>query len=99
MVTLAGVLLVNAYIARFHAAAAHDASLAGAFLRVAGLVAPPESLLRPSIVLGVLRARPRPAAGSHGRLQHREAVPAAQAEEIAGVMIAPRQVGAAPSYG
>jgi hypothetical protein len=32
--------LVNAYIARLHAAA-HDASLAGAFLRVTGLVAPP----------------------------------------------------------
>jgi hypothetical protein len=33
--------LVNAYIARLHAAAAHDASLASVFVRVAGLVAPP----------------------------------------------------------
>jgi 2-polyprenyl-6-methoxyphenol hydroxylase-like FAD-dependent oxidoreductase len=53
------VRLGNAYIVRLHAAAAHDAGLASAFMRVAGLVAPPQSLLRPSIVLGVLRARPR----------------------------------------
>jgi hypothetical protein len=46
------VRLVNAYLARLHAAAAHDARLAAAFLRVAGLVAPPETLLRP-------RRRPR----------------------------------------
>jgi 2-polyprenyl-6-methoxyphenol hydroxylase-like FAD-dependent oxidoreductase len=67
------VRLVNAYIARLHAAAAHDADLASAFMRVAGLVAPPQSLLRPSVALRVLRASPRQAAGSHGRLQHRDA--------------------------
>ena len=55
------VRLVNAYIARLHAAAAHDASLASAFVRVAGLVAPPQSLLRPSIAVRVLRARRHPA--------------------------------------
>jgi 2-polyprenyl-6-methoxyphenol hydroxylase-like FAD-dependent oxidoreductase len=71
------VRLVNAYLARLHTAAAHDASLAGAFLRVAGLVARPESLLRPGIILRVLRTGPRPAVGTRGRLQHREAVPAA----------------------
>jgi 2-polyprenyl-6-methoxyphenol hydroxylase-like FAD-dependent oxidoreductase len=60
------VRLVNAYLARLHAAAAHDARLAGAFLRVAGLVAPPESLLRPSIVLGVLRNGRHPAVGTGG---------------------------------
>jgi 2-polyprenyl-6-methoxyphenol hydroxylase-like FAD-dependent oxidoreductase len=49
------VRLVNAYLARLHAAAAHDARLAAAFLQVAGLVAPPESLLRPGILLRVLR--------------------------------------------
>jgi 2-polyprenyl-6-methoxyphenol hydroxylase-like FAD-dependent oxidoreductase len=48
--------LVNAYIARLHAAAAHDASLASTFVRVAGLVAPPQTLLRPDVVLRVLRA-------------------------------------------
>jgi 2-polyprenyl-6-methoxyphenol hydroxylase-like FAD-dependent oxidoreductase len=48
--------LVNAYIARLHAAAAHDASLASTFVRVAGLVAPPQTLLRPDVALRVLRA-------------------------------------------
>jgi 2-polyprenyl-6-methoxyphenol hydroxylase-like FAD-dependent oxidoreductase len=51
----ARVRLVNAYLARLHAAAAHDADLAGAFLRVAGLVAPPGSLLRPGVAARVLR--------------------------------------------
>jgi 2-polyprenyl-6-methoxyphenol hydroxylase-like FAD-dependent oxidoreductase len=48
--------LVGAYLARFHAAAAHDATLACAFVQVAGLVAPPRSLLRPGVALRVLRA-------------------------------------------
>ena len=51
----AKVRLVSAYLARLHAAAAHDADLAGAFLRVAGLVAPPGSLLRPGVAARVLR--------------------------------------------
>jgi 2-polyprenyl-6-methoxyphenol hydroxylase-like FAD-dependent oxidoreductase len=51
----AKVRLVNVYLARLHAAAAHDADLAGAFLRVAGLVAPPGSLLRPGVAARVLR--------------------------------------------
>jgi 2-polyprenyl-6-methoxyphenol hydroxylase-like FAD-dependent oxidoreductase len=62
------VRLVSTYLARLHAAAAHDAHLAVAFIRVAGLVAPPQSLLRPAIALRVLRnalAR-RPAASSGG---------------------------------
>jgi 2-polyprenyl-6-methoxyphenol hydroxylase-like FAD-dependent oxidoreductase len=57
------VRLVNAYLARLHAAAAHDANLASAFLRVAGMVAPPQSLLRPSIAVRVLRASRHPATG------------------------------------
>ena len=55
--------LMGAYLTRLHAAAAHDAHLATAFIRVAGLVAPPQSLLRPGIALRVLRGgriRPRP---------------------------------------
>jgi 2-polyprenyl-6-methoxyphenol hydroxylase-like FAD-dependent oxidoreductase len=56
--------LVNAYLARLHAAAANDASLAGAFLRVAGLVASPQSLLRPGIAVRVLRGSLRPATGT-----------------------------------
>jgi 2-polyprenyl-6-methoxyphenol hydroxylase-like FAD-dependent oxidoreductase len=70
--------LVNAYLARLHAAAAHDARLASAFVRVAGLVAPPQSLLRPRIAVRVLRASLRPPAGTRGRRQHRDATRAAQ---------------------
>ena len=62
------VRLVNAYIARLHAAAAHDASLASAFVRVAGLVAPPQTLLRPNVALRVLRASRHPD-HRHRRLQ------------------------------
>lgn len=47
--------LVSAYIARLHAAAAHDATLARAFVRVSGLVERPEALLRPGVALRVLR--------------------------------------------
>lgn len=48
--------LVGRYVGRVHAAAAADAALGGAFLRVAGLVDRPEALLRPRIVGRVLRA-------------------------------------------
>ena len=68
---------VNAYIARLHAAAAHDVSLASAFVRVAGLVAPPRSLLRPSIAVRVLRASRHPATGIAAS-SNRDAVQAAQ---------------------
>jgi 2-polyprenyl-6-methoxyphenol hydroxylase-like FAD-dependent oxidoreductase len=46
--------LLSAYLAKLHAAA-HDARVATAFMRVSGLVAPPQSLLHPSVVLRVLR--------------------------------------------
>lgn len=69
------VRLVNAYLARLHAAAAHDARLSSAFLRVAGLVARPRSLLCPDVALRVLRASPRPAASAGGRLECRHAAP------------------------
>jgi hypothetical protein len=54
------VRMVNAYLARLHAAAATDPTLAVAFVRVAGLIDRPESLLRPDRVARVLRAQ-RPA--------------------------------------
>lgn len=54
----ARVRLVNAYLPRLHAAAAHDPSLGEAFVRVVGLVDPPPSLLRPAVVRRVLQ-RPR----------------------------------------
>ena len=47
--------LLGSYLARLHAAAADDAHLAIAFIRVAGLVARPESLLRPDITVRVLK--------------------------------------------
>jgi hypothetical protein len=71
------VRLVSAYLARLHAAA-DDAGLATAFIRVAGLVAPPQSLLHPSVAVRVLRASLHPEAKTHGRLQHRDAVRATQ---------------------
>jgi 2-polyprenyl-6-methoxyphenol hydroxylase-like FAD-dependent oxidoreductase len=70
------VRLANAYIARLHAAA-HDAHLASAFVRVAGLVASPQSLLRPNIALRVLGRSLHPATGS-AVLSNRDAVRAAQ---------------------
>ena len=70
------VRLVNAYIARLHAAAAHDASLASAFVRVAGLVAPPQTLLRPNVALRVLRASRHPTTGT-ATASNRDAEPAA----------------------
>jgi 2-polyprenyl-6-methoxyphenol hydroxylase-like FAD-dependent oxidoreductase len=72
------VRLVSAYLTRLHAAAADDASLAIAFIRVAGLVAPPQTLLRPGIVLRVLRNGLGPAACTPRRPQHRDTVRAAQ---------------------
>jgi hypothetical protein len=80
----AKVRLVNAHLVRLHAAAAHDASPASAVLRIAGLVARPESLPRPGIVLRVLRASLHPAAGIDGRLQHCDTFPAAQTGWTAG---------------
>jgi 2-polyprenyl-6-methoxyphenol hydroxylase-like FAD-dependent oxidoreductase len=56
------VRLLSAYLAKLHAAAAQDARLATAFVRVSGLVAPPQSLLRPSVVLRVLTKGPSVAA-------------------------------------
>ena len=49
--------LLGAYLTRLHAAAANDSDLAAAFLRVAGLVSPPQSLLRPGVALRVLGVR------------------------------------------
>ena len=45
----------NAYISRLHAAATRDGSVTAAFFRVAGLVDPPQALMRPGLVLRVLR--------------------------------------------
>jgi hypothetical protein len=59
------VRLVSAYLARLHAAAANDATLAGAFVRVIGMVAPPRSLLGPGVALRVLRGNLHAATGAN----------------------------------
>ena len=75
----AKVRLVNAYLARFHLAAATDPVLGRAFLRVVNLMDRPEGLLRPTIALRVLRGNLRRTAvrpdGSRpgSRTQHKAA--------------------------
>lgn len=63
--------LANAYIARFHAAAAHDSALGVLFAQVAGLVERPQRLLSPTtvarVVRGNLRHAPAPAAPAPAR--------------------------------
>jgi hypothetical protein len=58
------VRLINGYVARLQRAAAHDATLGIAFMRVANLIDPPPALFRPAILLrvlvGNLRRRPAP---------------------------------------
>ena len=51
--------IIGSYIARLHAAAAHDARLGTAFVRVSGLVDHPTALLRPRVALRVLQHEPR----------------------------------------
>ncbi|MBW4721824.1 FAD-dependent oxidoreductase [Saccharothrix obliqua] len=46
----------NAYMAKVQAAATGDGAITRAFMRVAGLVDPPGSMMRPGMVLRVLRA-------------------------------------------
>jgi 2-polyprenyl-6-methoxyphenol hydroxylase-like FAD-dependent oxidoreductase len=59
------VRMVNAYLPRLHAAASTDSSLGRAFMRVVGLLARPEGLVRPDRALRVLwahlRGTPAPA--------------------------------------
>ena len=60
------VRFINWYIGKLHMAAQHDEKLANAFLSVANLVAPPPTLLSPSVAWRVLRGnltprRPAPA--------------------------------------
>lgn len=59
--------LANAYMARLHAAAAREPEYTAAFFRVAGLVDPPQSLMRPGLALGALRASRGAAQEDSGR--------------------------------
>ncbi|MEZ0114073.1 2-polyprenyl-6-methoxyphenol hydroxylase-like FAD-dependent oxidoreductase [Catenulispora sp. EB89] len=49
------VRMINAYLPKVHAAAAHDVDMSVAFIRVGSLMDRPESLLRPDIIFRVLR--------------------------------------------
>jgi 2-polyprenyl-6-methoxyphenol hydroxylase-like FAD-dependent oxidoreductase len=49
--------IASTYLTRLQAAAAHDADVARAFVRVTGLVDPPDALLRPAIARRVLLSR------------------------------------------
>lgn len=59
----AKVRLLNAYLPRLHAAAAHTVTLGAAFVRVVGLVETPETQLRPDRVLRVWWTNRRHPAG------------------------------------
>jgi hypothetical protein len=48
--------ILNGYLAKLLAGAAHDPRLGRAFLRVAGLVDPPQALLAPGVAARVLRS-------------------------------------------
>jgi 2-polyprenyl-6-methoxyphenol hydroxylase-like FAD-dependent oxidoreductase len=58
------VKLGNAYIGRLHTAAQLDGGFTRAFFRVAGLVDPPQALMRPGLVIGALRTARRVRAGA-----------------------------------
>jgi 2-polyprenyl-6-methoxyphenol hydroxylase-like FAD-dependent oxidoreductase len=58
--------VLGAYINRVHAAAAHDETVACSFVYVAGLVDPPQKLLRPLVVSRVLRASRRASTRQNG---------------------------------
>ncbi len=57
--------MANAYMGRLMYGALYDARITEAFMRVAGLMDPPQALMRPSMVLRVLRqSRRRPEAAA-----------------------------------
>jgi 2-polyprenyl-6-methoxyphenol hydroxylase-like FAD-dependent oxidoreductase len=60
----AGVSFINWYMSKLHRAAHHDPVPALAFHRVANLLAPPPSVMRPRVVWRVLRGNLRLARGS-----------------------------------
>ncbi|GIF07034.1 FAD-dependent oxidoreductase [Actinoplanes siamensis] len=51
----AQVRLMNAYLSRLQRAAVHDGQVTRTFMRVAGLVEPPQALMSPGMLLRVLR--------------------------------------------
>jgi 2-polyprenyl-6-methoxyphenol hydroxylase-like FAD-dependent oxidoreductase len=65
----AKVKLLNAYLAKFNAAAVYDSALTTAFLRVAGFIDTPPSLMRPGTLMRVWRGG-RKAMASRGTGTH-----------------------------
>ena len=59
--------MISTYLTRLHAAAAHDAELGSAFVRVVGMVAEPASLLHPRVAGRILRASLRQQVPRGGR--------------------------------
>ncbi|WUI01742.1 hypothetical protein OHR68_07965 [Spirillospora sp. NBC_00431] len=55
--------LLNAYVDRVQAAAAHDSEIAGRLMRVIGLLDPPSALTRPSVLAAAFRRRTSRAGG------------------------------------
>ncbi|MGC4847137.1 FAD-dependent oxidoreductase [Micromonospora sp. DT15] len=55
------VRMANAYMAKMQAAATRDPQVTRTFMRVAGLVEPPQALMRPAMMLRVLTRSRRPA--------------------------------------
>ncbi|HEX3649006.1 MAG TPA: FAD-binding monooxygenase [Pseudonocardiaceae bacterium] len=49
--------MANAYVARLQQAAVHDPVLTNAFIRAAGLIDPPQALMKPANIIRVLRSR------------------------------------------
>lgn len=70
----AKVRMINAYVPHLQRAAVHDPALTDAFIRVAGLMAEPTTLLRPGVLLRVLR-----------RSRQRQLTPTAPASPLATV--------------
>ena len=51
---------INWYVGKLHRAAHHDAEVSVAFLKVVNLLAPPPSIMRPSIMWRVLQGNLKP---------------------------------------
>jgi 2-polyprenyl-6-methoxyphenol hydroxylase-like FAD-dependent oxidoreductase len=73
----AKIRIANAYVARLQRAATHDATLTNAFIRVAGLIDPPQALLRPGNALRVLRHGRKTPAGLPPQLDEQQVASAA----------------------
>ncbi|WP_020670873.1 FAD-dependent oxidoreductase [Amycolatopsis nigrescens] len=57
---------MNGYMAKLQAAATRDGSITRTFMRVAGLVEPPQALMRPGMLVRVLRNARRPLESTSG---------------------------------